>query len=548
MHTPGIAIAWEIWRKNRWGLTLVAACLPLSLLVWAASAGRWPNGVRIFEFYIVLLSLVILFWAFSFTELDARGRHSGFPSRLFVLPVRTARLVSYPILYGVVSILVFYFVWLGVLRAQWRFEFPAAKLLCVGTVLASMMVTMQAIVWTLHRFIWTRLLLLSATGTTLAVAGILSLEPENIPWLTAPRVTAGCALAGLLAYATALYAVGRDRRGEWLGRLEWGCQALVDCLPWRGGRFTSAPRALFWMEWHRRGWLLGCSLGVLMALSLLLFPMSSELYLDATLMQLNLCALPFVALWFTWLAGVTLAKSDLCSPELSIHPITSLRPLHTGELVLAKFKVAAAVTILGWGVFAVLAYPVTRFSGGLGGLVEPGPAFWSRFPAAHGVLLRWVCNPVVLLTMLGLNWHAAVRGMCPSLVGSATAIRWDVVRIFGSWVALMLVVSWCASKSGHFPLLLAALPWVSGAVLLWKWTRAAVAFARVFRDELFTVAQCRVLLTLWLGLTLGGGASAAWACAAREIPWPLILFGAVWLLPSRDLPACARNLARNRHR
>jgi len=56
------------------------------------------------------------------------------------------------------------------------------------------------------------------------------------------------------------------------------------------------------------------------------------------------------------------------------------------------------------------------------------------------------------------------------------------------------------------------------------------------------------LLGLWIGLTAGVAASAWLAGAANEMPAPIVVFLAVWVLPGGELAACAVNLAQNRHR
>ncbi len=54
MKTPSLAIAWEIWRKNRWALVVVLAAIPASFLLWML-LGPWiPEMVKIWEFLLIL--------------------------------------------------------------------------------------------------------------------------------------------------------------------------------------------------------------------------------------------------------------------------------------------------------------------------------------------------------------------------------------------------------------------------------------------------------------------------------------------------------------
>src|SRR4029077_11984873 len=112
---------------------------------------------------------------------------------------------------------------------------------------------------------------------------------------------------GLVAYVGALAAVEGNRRGEWLGWLELACQRIADALPRRGKPFASKRQAQFWMEWHRRGWLLAGALGILMASALVLFPLSTALYFESPAIQISFFTLPITTLWFATCAGMHLA-------------------------------------------------------------------------------------------------------------------------------------------------------------------------------------------------------------------------------------------------
>src|SRR5437867_274328 len=252
MHSPAAAIAWEIWRKNRWALSLVAAAIPLSFPIWSLVGAAIPEATQIFEFFAILLSMATVFWAFSFTEMDARGRHSGFPSRMFVLPVRTVKLVSYPALYGTGVILLLYSLWLGAISMQWKVKIPSETILCQLSVLAAMMMSMQAIAWALHRFNLTRMLLLGVSGSVLGCGGLLCLDEQQMFSRKALTIVAGAAV--IVSYVGALVAVEHDRRGELLGWLGRVYERIIDLFPWRQKPFASGAPAQFWIEMRRRGW------------------------------------------------------------------------------------------------------------------------------------------------------------------------------------------------------------------------------------------------------------------------------------------------------
>src|ERR1035437_9915820 len=118
MKTPAAAMRWELWQKNRWAFMLVGGLfclctgLNLSLLVFYGIgigdyfSANQANGVMIGVFGLALTWLV-LFAVFGHTDNDPRKGFSGFPTRMFLLPVRTRTLIQWPVLYSIGAI-VFY--------------------------------------------------------------------------------------------------------------------------------------------------------------------------------------------------------------------------------------------------------------------------------------------------------------------------------------------------------------------------------------------------------------------------------------------------------
>jgi hypothetical protein len=255
-----------------------------------------------------------------------------------------------------------------------------------------------------------------------------------------------------------------------------------------------------------------------------------------------------MTLFWAATAGMHLARSDTWSPEMALHPITAVRPISTGEIIFAKLKVAALVTALGWVWFALLAFPVMQTARIYAHLNDDVLRFWANFPTEHATLVRWVSNPVVILTTLGLTWHAIVEGMCPVLAGQPRKNFWVVGRLMTFFGVAVLVAGWLYRHPGQMPAFLVLLPWITAAKLVWKWVTSARAFIGAYRGKIYSRTQWQRLLAIWMALTAGVSFSASLACAAHSIPTPIILFLAVWLLPGGQLPACAPNLAQNRHR
>src|SRR5215212_2820560 len=111
MTTSSQAIAWEIWRRFRWAFLSCAALIPLAALAHLAFGRAFPELVGFFEGTAILLTASALIIIFSFCEVDEKRRTTGFPTRLFVLPIHTFKLVSLPVFYGVITLVCFYFAW-----------------------------------------------------------------------------------------------------------------------------------------------------------------------------------------------------------------------------------------------------------------------------------------------------------------------------------------------------------------------------------------------------------------------------------------------------
>jgi len=279
-----------------------------------------------------------------------------------------------------------------------------------------------------------------------------------------------------------------------------------------------------------------------------LFPLSNALYLDSTTVAMNFFMLPILALWCANTLGMRLAKSDLWSPDLTLHPITAVRPISTGGVVLAKLKVAAIVSLLGFALFVPLAVPAMQLARGLAYLNEEVLQFWPAFPTQHRTLMHWAANPIVIFTAFGLTWSTMVNGMCPALAGRMRRNIWVVGRQLTLFGIVVLIADWLYVHQEHLAAFLQLLPWVTGGALLWKWTAAARAFRQARGEGYYSRKQWWGLAGAWLLLTCGVGTSGFLAYAAHQIPVPIIFFLAVCLLPGGALARCAANLAENRHR
>ena len=112
MRSAAAAFAWEFRQRLRWGLIALSVYLVVLATVQFLILGpRSPiNAARSVTFaFTVLLPLCFAFMyllaVFSYGLAgDLTARHSLYPARMFTLPVSTAALAGWPMLYGTITL------------------------------------------------------------------------------------------------------------------------------------------------------------------------------------------------------------------------------------------------------------------------------------------------------------------------------------------------------------------------------------------------------------------------------------------------------------
>src|ERR671925_2142632 len=110
MHAPATALAWECWHRHRLGLAGVVA-LVAAFAVVCAIAPLSPTLASINSMWFGMgLCYVIGVFAYGFDG-TLESAESGFPARLFLLPVRTWVLVGWPMLQGMAVAVALWLAW-----------------------------------------------------------------------------------------------------------------------------------------------------------------------------------------------------------------------------------------------------------------------------------------------------------------------------------------------------------------------------------------------------------------------------------------------------
>src|SRR2546429_2790425 len=255
MRSPALAMGWEFRRRHLWALIAMAGYLLALAAIKLVFLGPMepirldpPDGRAAVVMSPLTATVFYQLSAFIFAIAgDLGARPSIYPARMFALPVRTAALVGWPMLYGTAAVAILWLVTALSARWPWGIELPLiGPALLAGVFLA-----------------WTQALM----GMPYGLPGLGAIV--TVPWLATldaaallaihyhvrePMMVAFLAPQLPLAYVTACSAVGRARRGEVPDWREMFRPPAPNAVPTpRREPFPSPPPAPAWLEGAARG-------------------------------------------------------------------------------------------------------------------------------------------------------------------------------------------------------------------------------------------------------------------------------------------------------
>ncbi|HMJ92066.1 MAG TPA: hypothetical protein VK530_19750, partial [Candidatus Acidoferrum sp.] len=522
MRSPTRAILWEICARNRYALMFAFGVMPLCAVLVAAT--RWylvwsgrplpdeigdpgPLVLAVTATALLgLLSLASIFWSFSFTSVDERGRFGGFPVRLFTLPLFTRSAVAPPVFAGVMAVVAAYSVWvflLFILLGKGE-PIPWQTVAWQVLVVATGFVSIQTLVWLLYPFRFGRMVIIAAVALVCFWLFVwvpdMNFHQRPVAWFVAG--TAGFAVS----VASAFGAVSWERRGGWQNLGRFGFQVWS-----RASRaFRSPAAAQLWFEWRRKGIFGAACIGIGMSAALMVWTVPESLMmqdpsegLPRVPPRIELAifwSLPLTAYIITLAFGGAFGKSDPWGPEIAITSFHAGRPMSTAHLAFAKMRAAARMISLAWCIFIVATLVFT--------FIHPhmrewlAEKFWPRFLDAHPLLLQWITNPVVLLTILLVQWHIVIQSMSVILSGERRRV------MIGGWIGMIAfwlfvgIIAWFCNYPRHLEFWRPVLPFVAILLMIWKsfWT---VSVFRQARRELLTTKQSIALMAIWIVMVAG---------------------------------------------
>jgi poly(3-hydroxybutyrate) depolymerase len=546
MRSAAAAFSWEFRQRLRWGLLVLGlyfvVLATFQFLILGPRSNTHPFESLTFAFTVLVpLSFAFLYFLAVFSyglAGDLTARHSLYPARSFTLPVSTAGLAGWPMLYGTATLAA---LWVAtVLIALWPSGVPA-PFLWPALFAAAFIAWLQVIAWMPYGLPGLRMiaavLWLTAIDAVVITAMEFEVREALMVAIMAPQVP--------LAYLAARYAVGRARHGDtpdWrpafsrLGR-------IADVLPRRLGWFPSAARAQAWLEWRQHGRSLPAWVAILVPFEVFFLYLVRDEPPVLSLIGLVVLLLtpPFLAAF----VAITVGKSSQeAGNAYGLSPFMATRPLSTVALVAAKLRMALASTLWAW-LLILVATPLALTMSGTWPVVIDWAREWTGFLGApRAVVVALLC----LLGLLAATWKQLVQGLAVGLTGREELIKSSVlVRL--SLLVLIGLIAELLYVSGEARILLwNAVPWIPALPVFFKVGAAAWLATRLSRDRLLGDRTLVAGATAWLAVVLGVYGVLVWIVDTPHIGHFFLLLLAILAVPVARPSAVLLALASNRHR
>jgi hypothetical protein len=443
-RSSAAALATHLWMRHRIGLSIMG-----TYLVMVSCAARWfgYNHRSIEAFMAVnilplLLGFLYLIALFTNPEADLSSARSGYPSYMLTLPVRTRDLVFWPVLFGVITSGA---AWLIAACLIFRPLGLAAPVIWPAALLALTCAWVQALFWTPLRVPGLRIL---AAGLLIPIVVVISVVAQE-----SPGASWGITLASVIlipaAYLIALEGVARARRGDTPPQFSLA-------IPLRRGKaegsfslisqpFQSRLKAQIWADDVSHGRVLSLLVFgacLLASLPLLWVRDMTSLFGNAPIpgfanvanIEVNAAvkaALIFILITpgLAFCVGGGSQPVDGARKQSAMPPFLAVRPVLSGEIVLAKMLMAGKSTIRAWGVILGFLLIWLLVPARLDGTDAPLISILARAATAK----TWIVLAAVFALSVFVTWRSQVQALFVNLTGR--------IRIAQAYFLFMMLVA-----------------------------------------------------------------------------------------------------------
>lgn len=553
MRSPALAIAWEFSRRHRWGLAALVAYLLLmgatDLLVLDQAAVRPDESrdlpVHVAPQFAARVTVPVMTFTYYFLAVFSFGftgnltaRQSLYPARMFTLPVTTARLAFWPVLYGTAAMAS---LWIAAVRFVVWPSGMDLPLIWPPLFAVAVLGWTQVLMWLPYGLPGLRVVVavawLSAIGAVVVTAVELQVSESVMVAFLAPQVP--------LAYLGARFALAKARRGDvpdwWQPLARLG--RIARMLPRRQPRFASAARAQLWFEWRLHGRSLPVWVGILVPceLALLFVAGTGTPSLVAYTVFGVLLTPPFMA---AFSVPRVRTSNPLVSDGYGMAPFVATRPLATAALIAAKLRMAMWSTLATW-LLVLTAIPIALTLSGTWPVVSD----WARkLSGAVGTPRATVVALLGLLGLMASTWKQLVQSLSIGLSGREWLIRTAACLTLLLLTFIEPIVEWIRGSSDVRVALWNALPWILAGLVGVKMLAAGWTATRLHHSRLLTDRTLVVGAACWLGAVLALHGLFVWFVYTSRFPHYVLLLLAILALPLARVSAAPLALASNRHR
>jgi hypothetical protein len=544
MRSPAAAIAWEFHQQHRWGFValagyvLFAAAFKL-VIVGNETAVELGDGraTAVTVPWSVMFMYLLAVFSFGLTG-DLAARQSIYPVRLFALPVTTAALAGWPMVYGTASMMILTLTTTLLARWPWGINLP---LIWPAVLAAVFLAWTQALTWMPYGLRGLRVMFTVVWLISLDAIVILAIQFE----VSEPRMIAFLAPQLPLAYLAARYAVARARRGvvpDW--RLGFdGLRRAADPATRRRNHFSSPSRAQFWFEWRRHGQSLPALVAIVLPFefALLFIPGNDTPALVLYVLIAALVTPPVMA----GFAAATVSKANAHGRDsYGVTPFSATRPLTSAALVAAKLKMAIWSTLAAWGL-VVIAIPLGLMWSGTWPIVDERARDVVEVIGAPRAI---VIALLLFAMLLASTWKKLVQSLYTGLTGREWIIKANGFLALSFLVVLGPILEWMHESGRTISTLWDVWPWALVVLVSFKMAAAAWIAVRLYRSRLISDAALVTGAASWTITVLALYGLLVWLMDSSLIPRASLVLIAILAVPLARVSAAPLALAWNRHR
>jgi len=541
MRSPAAAIGWQFRQRHRWGFAALAGYFVVlavvKLLIFASGQPITLETPARFAIAVPVplaatFTYLLAVFSFGFAG-DLAARQSIYPARMFTLPMTTAALAGWPMLYGTAIMAI---VWLGTrLFVLWP-SGVAIPVVWPALLAAVLLAWTQALTWMPYGLPGLRVVVATFWLVVIDTIVLLALHYQ------ASEAVMLAILAPLLplAYPVARFAVARARRGEvpdWRGLFTRPAQ--VADLARRGDRHSRPAQAQAWFEWRRHGMSLPALVGVLLPFELaLLFAADDAPALVILILLAVLLTPPFMA---NFTAATVREANPGGGDGYGVTPFMATRPLTSAALVAAKLKMAMWSTLAAW-VLVLIAVPLALELSDTSSLVVDRAR---RVIETIGTPRAVTVAVLAVAALLVSTFKQLVQSLYLGLSGREWVVRLSVFLGLSFLVIIGPLVLWIGN---HVAVVWDAIPWILAVLAGLKLSAAGWIATRLYDTGLVSDRTLVAGAAGWVVVVLALHGVLLWLVATPFIPNYLLLLIAILATPLARISAAPVALAWNRHR